>query len=54
MPKINISSLLAPEIEMENHVSTIELGDQKSSEKPPGRKVNLEFIDHICMICIRS
>lgn len=46
MPTINISSCIAPDIEMENKVATIELGDQKNGEKQPGnKKVNLEIFD---------
>lgn len=50
MPKINISSLMAPQVEMENStMSTIELGDQKSGEKQSRRKVR-KYIELIVFI----
>lgn len=48
MPKINISSLVAPDIEIESNVTTIELSDQQDSEKQPRKKVS--FIFKYCFI----
>lgn len=44
MPKINISSLVAPEMEKESNIASIEIADNNNAVKQPGKKVSLELI----------